>query len=388
MATSWEFAYLMPHAAFLKPIENEYLALVPHSDARLAAIAQQRPAVSRLMEQFTDQFQRPIEPSALLIGADAPERVDFYAVASFRNLIALSSVIDAWSFQLSGGSAGYPLWSDYFDFYPFTATKDGDELISQSVASMEIWKPDEFTGQRSAHLRTTGFMSFGMDKNVLDGCLKQWNRRFIQNRKEWKTRVLFRSLEIASQASRMPAVGTRFPTIHDAGIGISLWVSALEILSHPRQGQANLGTVLALLKQASWHHDELKARRYSVALRGKRERVNFVCKLYAELYRARNDFLHGNSVTAGHLFPAKDRGKPILLHCAPLVYRAALTAFLTDQAVSPSQDDWAAHWKAALEASLDTSEAALLACQNGTAPNPQRTIGRKKQKSMKPGTAP
>lgn len=370
MNDTWTFAFLVPHAAFLEPVENEYLALVPNSDPRLVELRQRLPAVGKLTNSITDQFNRPIEPSALLVRADRPETVDFYATASFRNLVAISSVIDAWTFKLNGGTAGYPLWSDYFDFYPFTVTKDGDRLIAQSVASIEIGKPDTFAGQRAPHLQTTSFMSFGTDKKTLTTCLEQWDRRFVKRRKDWKSSILFRSLEVACQASRMPAIGTRSPTIHDAGVATSLWVSALEILSHPRRGQANLSTVLSLLKQASWRSDELKTRRYTVTWRGKRERVNFVCKMYESLYRARNDFLHGNPVTAGNLFPARDRNKPILLHCAPLVYRAALSALLAKKAVRPAPDDWAAIFGAALEASLDKYEDALCACRNGSAPQP------------------
>ena len=128
-----------------------------------------------------------------------------------------------------------------FDFYPFTETTDGSRLIAKSVASLEIWNNvEEFSGQRAPHLPTADRLSFGADRLVLDACLKQWYRRFIGQKKEWKTRVLFRSLQIAAQASRMPAVGTGSPTIHDAGVGIALWVSAMEILSHPRKGNASL----------------------------------------------------------------------------------------------------------------------------------------------------
>ena len=71
----------------------------------------------------------------------------------------------------------------------------------------------------------------------------------------------------------------------------------------------------------------LKTPRYKVKNKSTTSQVNYIQKLYAELYRARNDFLHGNPVTAGNLFPAKDRSQPVLLHCAPLIYRAALAAF-------------------------------------------------------------
>jgi len=257
--------------------------------------------------------------------------------------------------------------SDYFDFYAFTPTKNYQQLLAQSVASMEIDKPDNFAGQRMAHLPTAERLSFGVDECVLNTCLRHWSRRFVTRRREWKSRALFRSLEIACQAARMPAVGTRHPTIHAAGIGISLWVSAFEILKQRRTDYASLDSVLTLLKRADWLDRKLKARKYSLKDRKGKvvDRINYACKLYAELYRARCDFLHGNPVTAGNLFPSRERRGPILLHCAPLVYRVALLAFLgAGSAPEPTgnqERDWEASCAYGLRQQL--FEDALLACQ-------------------------
>ena len=213
MKVTWHFAYLMPHTAFSEPIENDFLALVPPGDTRLKNLARQQPAVHKLTSTFADQFQRPINPSALLVRSDAPKSVDFHAVASFRNSIAISSIVDAWCFQMSGGSCGYPLWSDFFDFYPFTATKNGTDLIAQSVVSLEYDKPTKFSGQRAPHLPTGDHLSFGVDRLILDACFKRWHRRFVGQQKEWKTRALFRSLEIAAQG--WPNASRRNPLAHD-----------------------------------------------------------------------------------------------------------------------------------------------------------------------------
>jgi len=370
MSVTWELLLVLPHAAFRAPIESEHLALVPPDDSRLKDLCKQHAGVARLVRRFTDQFGRRIKPSALLVRSDAPKSaLDFYAVASFRNVVALSSLIDAWTIQLGGGNVGYPLWSDYLDLYPFAPTKDYQQLMARSVASWEVDKPDKFRGQRAPHLPTGDRLSFGVDKVVLDACLERWRRRFVAGRKEWKSRALFRSLEIACQAARMPAVGTREPTIHDAGVSISLWVSAFEILKQRRDDQANLLTVMKLMKGAGWRDAKLKAQRYVVRYGGKRHQVNYACKLYADLYKARCDFLHGNPVTAGNMFPSRERKGPILLHCAPLVYRVALLEFLgfgtgdRPNLLSLLSEDrieeYVDHWH-----TQDTFEEALRACQD------------------------
>jgi hypothetical protein len=84
-----------------------------------------------------------------------------------------------------------------------------------------------------------------------------------------------------------------------------------------------------------------------------------------ELYRARSDFLHGNPVTAGNLFPSRERKSPGLLHCAPLVCRVAILAFLgAGSAPRPTgslqsyAEEYFAH-----SVHQGHSEDALLACQ-------------------------
>ena len=188
----------------------------------------------------------------------------------------------------------------------------------------------------------------------------------MQNRREWKTRVLFRSLEVACQAARVPAVGTRTPTIHDVGIGLALWVSAFEILSHPKEGDATRTTVLDLLETAAWKTSKLKARRFKIWGPKKTiRRISLVQKLYCELYRARNDFLHGNRVTASKLFPLNKSGGPTLLHCAPLIYRAALLETLPLKPRKTRKSDFATQWAAWRLANMGQSqyEKAVLQCR-------------------------
>jgi hypothetical protein len=366
----WTFAYLMPHTNFTEPIEHGPIVLVPFHDKRLVELIQASKALRRLTGNFTDQFGVSLAPSAVLIRSTALDKVDFYAVASFRNAVAVCSIIDAYSFQLSGGRAGYPLWADYFDFYPFTETKDG-ELMARSVASTEINQPDNFSGQRAPHLASNNRLSFGLDRAMLDGCLRLWDRRFIQCQQEWYSRVLFRSLEMACQASRVPAVGTRTPTIHDMGVGIALWVSAFEILTHPppkQKGKANLGTVLGLLAKPDWSDAKLRSKRYRIEYpKNTVRRVNVIQKLYCELYRARNDFLHGNPVTPRKLFPQGKAGGPTLLHCGPLIYRAALAAFVPNRFAEGNKTNLASQISARYETHTFQSryEKAVIRCIRG-----------------------
>jgi hypothetical protein len=165
---------------------------------------------------------------------------------------------------------------------------------------------------------------------------------------------------------RVPASGSRYPTIHELGVGVGLWVSAFEILAHPWRRNANLGIVLDLLGEATWSGAEIAATRYQVEYpRNNVRRVNYVQKLYSELYVARNDYLHGNDVTPRNLFPARRANGPTLLYIAPLIYRAALDAHLPElRGTSGRSAD--TKLQEAVTALFDRGhyEDALLACRN------------------------
>src|SRR5262245_25135 len=126
MTKPWSFGFLLPHLHLRSSVEFGPVAIVPSRDARLVALATDARGVRQLVENLTDQFGERIAPSALLYRSDKPASVDYYALACFRNCLALCSVIDGTIFQLGGGTAGYPVWSDYFDFYPYTVDTSGE----------------------------------------------------------------------------------------------------------------------------------------------------------------------------------------------------------------------------------------------------------------------
>tara|TARA_R110002111_G_scaffold248775_3_gene312601 strand:+ start:10630 stop:11757 length:1128 start_codon:yes stop_codon:yes gene_type:complete len=327
--SEWKFAYLVPHVAFREPIENDFLALVPYSDQRFSDLRTAHEAVRVLAENMTDAFGQSVSPSALLIHRDAPDSVDFYAVLSFRNIIAISSLVQCMALNISGKAGNYPLWSDYFDIYPFTADKSGKNLVAKSMALRSIEGTEEFSGQIAPQLPNNRLLRWRYDKFILQYLLAEWKAHFINTRSERRTRVLFRSLEVAAQASRMPATGTKVPTIHDVGVAIGLWVSSLEVLTHPTSGDANRDTVLKCLGKVDWEDGNLNAKRYSLKSRGGNVigKINYCQKLYTELYQTRNDFMHGNNVTKNFLYPFKKSDLPLLTSCAVLVYHAAIQGF-------------------------------------------------------------
>jgi hypothetical protein len=75
----------------------------------------------------------------------------------------------------------------------------------------------------------------------------------------------------------------------------------------------------------------------------RKKRRNLACWVYSLIYKARNDYLHGNPVNDDNLF-VKDSNR-FLLDYTPVLYRLALTGFLglefTEEAPDASEE--AAH---------------------------------------------
>jgi hypothetical protein len=138
----------------------------------------------------------------------------------------------------------------------------------------------------------------------------------------WADRALFRSLNMAVAASKMPAGAD--VTIFPLGRNIGLWVSAFEILTYTGEDKVGLWDVYAKLSAAPWRNKKTKRKQFKT--HKSKTRRNLGCWIYGEIYRVRNDFLHGNQVTPQSL--VVKRSNRNLFGYAPLLYRIALTGFL------------------------------------------------------------
>jgi hypothetical protein len=114
-------------------------------------------------------------------------------------------------------------------------------------------------------------------------------------------------------------------TLYDLGRIAALWVSAFEILAHPRTDSSGLRYIYPLLERVSYLDRKVRRKNY-VAYMGRTKkpwpRRALPCWLYGRLYRGRNVFLHGNPVNPKTLQPSDL--KVSLFWLAPTLYRLAL----------------------------------------------------------------
>jgi hypothetical protein len=204
--------------------------------------------------------------------------------------------------------------------------KDSRWLIMSTPALLATHEVGAFHGQSSPEMPHLRLRTSEIDEPLLAELLSRWRRRYAAKKPAWADVALFRSLNMAYQASQLPAGADT--TLYDVGRLVALWVSAFEILAHPGMGKSGLFAVYDLLDKVGWQSRETRARRYNANEAGRRRtgRRAIARWLYGEIHRARNDFLHGNPVSERRLLIRRS-GRQLFQYGAPL-YRLALTGFL------------------------------------------------------------
>jgi hypothetical protein len=356
----WTIFFVLPNIQVKEPTGNDWISIAPYGDSRVKENVDNSPYARALAEKFEDQFGRTAIPSFLIVADNIPDRVrNVEAIVGFRNIFALSTITRAHEHSLSNQFVAYPLYSDYFDFYPITVSRHNDGFITQSPSVLGF--DDEykkFRGQTTPSLAGQRSVSADPDTALFTLLLRPWEKRFLRGKtSEWSTTALFRSLEMAYQASTMPF--KNHSTIYDYGSSASLWVSALEILSHPRKGKADLVSVLNLIGQFDWNNKTVKKKVYKISYRQKEHRASLPQRLYKELYDTRNEFLHGNPITPNRLHPFRNKDVPGITRFAPLLYKVALLAYLEKYKDRRKRKDWRKGYISALLSEERLSEAIL-----------------------------
>jgi hypothetical protein len=318
---------VLPNIELEKVIEGENVALVPPDDPRVQGA---HPNFRKFLLRFTDQFGRTLQPASLIVHQNLISKTsDIEAVRAFRDAVALSVVPYARSLNQLHRPRPRICYSDSFWLYPWMLNKKNEYLVANTPAIHGLELVDDFHGQSSPGLFVMSVDE--LDERLFEVLLRRWKRHYMQKRRRWEDRALFRSLNMAYQAARLPAGSDA--TVYDIGRSFGHWVSACEILAHPgRRGRSDISTVYGLFERALYGNSRMTARRFKAHM--SKTRRSLPCRAYGQMYKFRNDFMHGNPVTVRQLGPRKHR--PSLFWIAPSLYRLALTGFLD---LHPSSED-------------------------------------------------
>ena len=118
-AATWRAVFVLPNVELTEAIEGGLAALAPPSDPRVLALKQVQPTFRRFLTRFVDAFGQPFESTVLLVRADAPAFFnEIGALASFRDLIALSAICAGRSEELKHPRGHRMVFGNAFAFYP------------------------------------------------------------------------------------------------------------------------------------------------------------------------------------------------------------------------------------------------------------------------------
>jgi hypothetical protein len=321
----WVPIWVMPNLRLREAIEARRAALVPFDDYRIAELVRKHRRFNSFMLRFTDAFGVPQRPAVLL--ARKRSKITAEAMASFRDLVVLS-VVPYNRAQLIVYGRGSPriLFSNSFWLYPWMLEKNYEWLITQSLASLGLNEIRRFKGQVTPEIFPIELNPVDIDKTLLTALIQRWRRRYFEPKPTWEDRALFRSLNMANIGCHLPSIVDT--TLFDYGRTLALWVSAFEILVHPGNAKANQAAVNSVLDQIPYFERAMRHKAhppYDPNVK-KVTRTILARAAYAQLYSARNHFLHREPVSRRSLRLKGARAH--LTDIAPSLYRLALTAVL------------------------------------------------------------
>lgn len=363
----WNPLAILPNLQLADAIEAEPLALVPLEDGRVAELGAQHPRFEDFVTRFATEHAAIVHPAILLQEYEGGNpQYSSEAMAAFRNTISVATTLRSHAVHLRYGTQNRIMYSDLFEFYPWMIDREYEYLISLTPAQMALHNVEDFQGQPAAGVPLQNLALHEIDRPLLSAMHDIWRSAYGRSRRTAMERALFRSLNMANAALAMPVA--RAALIFDYGRQCALWVSAFEILAHhfAGRGRADFSAVRMLLEARPFLSRRIRARRYRIVNRGRAERVSLPTKLYMLLYKARNDFLHGNAVTQSNLL--LPWSSTFVGEVAPLLYRCALRNFIgfgptpTEMNAAAAGDDVEPHTQ------FDVEEAILLARQ---APEPE-----------------
>lgn len=321
---AWIFISVFPNLLLSIPFETKYGAIVPYDDKRVIFLKEKYKPIAELLNSFVND--RLEKPSVLLIHKKTYSNKDdrHSAIVAFRNLIALNVILEGWVPLVDSKyyNVSTTLYSDYYDLFPLGGY--GDKLYSVASPALSSTVSEAKIKYQSNYLLpdTKQFILF-VDNKLFNTLINVWEDYFINKNKLHFSSSLFRSFQLAFSACKMPT--DNFSTLYDYGTKVGLWISAFEILFHPGgKGKVGYKDIIAELNKYDLINQKIKRKIYSI----NGIQTNIVGLIYKEIYDARNDFFHGNSIEKNGLYVFKQKKFPAITRIAPIIYLMALHVFL------------------------------------------------------------
>ena len=364
--TEWKLGYLLPNLNMTKSYGNQIARIVPFFDPIVQNMCERNRNIEKYLSSFRDQFNNKIWPSALVYRSEMPKITgkNVEVVASFRDILAISSIAKGWTQILAMDGQLMVVFSETFDLYPWELCQDENYVISFGPSGLGLHFLNEFSGQSTPALPSHTLMENNVDEPLYKKLLDVWDRKFVDGSYTNQDTATLRSLRMAYEASQMP--GQADSTHFDIGTKISLWVSAFEILVHPKYNRSNVDYVCEALRNTPWIKSRLSRKYFNTPQIQKNaskltpsQKISLPEWIYRKLNNIRNDYIHGNEIDETNLI-IKGAKKNILVFAAPL-YRSALASILdlswqrAPKFDPEKPDDWSQHIEQSRELKFEQS---------------------------------
>ena len=322
---------VLPNLLTDKTFETKYAAIVSCDDYRVRELRQKYKPVNDLLNSFIDSHLKKITPSCLIIHKKIYSHKEKHsAIVTFRNIIALSIILMNWSTKLLDkySSPFSTLFSEYFDFFPSISYGDDIYIIGTPSLSSIISKSKR-KHQINYLIPESNSLFLEYDDILLKALLFSWEDYFLNKNLHHSYFSLFRSLQMAFSACKMPM--DNLMSIYDYGFNIALWNSSFEILFHKKDKGVGWKDIVDELNKFELFHNKLKKKIYTT----ENKSMNIIGLIYKELYDRRNDFFHGNKIEKNSLYLFNKKRFPVVTHIAHIIYLIALKVFLKEENVLP-----------------------------------------------------
>jgi hypothetical protein len=331
---NWEPVWILPNVTLMESIDHSHVGLMHREDQRVLAACKLHPGLTKLVRAFKSEFGSPVSPTVLMMRSDAPPSVKTVsALGGFRDIVCTGAIVDSHARMLAWKRPVGIMFSDAFDIYPWGLGKPSSQHVYAFTPGLSgVHDLNRLAASPAAALPARSLAIDELDGVLVHRLMKCWDEYHCAGTEEVQHRKMFRALDSARFAARMP--GGTDANIFDAGRSVALWVSAFEILAHDGK-RADLERVLGLFSKVDWQHAHLQGQSQTIAFGKKTIPTNLAGQIYKSLYDARNAFLHGNHVNSESL--RKPFGRHLNWFAAPL-FRLALTGFLELNFDKPAPD--------------------------------------------------
>lgn len=319
----------LPGIDIPEAVESKALVALGSRDDRYGVLRADDPLLNDFLDRFTTMFGEVVRPT-LIARRDPGGRPTAEEIINFRNAVALPVLLKAWADLSKNDQNPGALFAEYFEVHPAMPASDGQNVIVNAAGYRDLrFGLGQFRGQAPAavdprHVKGTA------DPSLLGSLVALLDAEVSDERGGRFRQRALNSMKFAMRAMRAPSMS--LSDVSDWATMVSMWVSALEALSHPGdEGRVGFSHVSERIRATPWRTPELHERRHEAVDEKFKDLTTLPVQIYGRVFKLRNDCLHGvRHFGEGGVEADREANWGLLQIQAPVLYRSVLLAALAE----------------------------------------------------------